>query len=136
MRKYLKNKGKIFREIMINEEQHSSSVIGHVPIDIENSYLGRDVKSLLEAVSGQESVQPYGDVSFRIISKIADVLTDSNTCEVFQISNSKDDPMDDMFRCYKEIYRRRKNGEKQHWIDVPPRFVESMDPETLQNHID
>ena len=47
--------------------------------------MGREMNCLLETIAGVESVQPYSDVSFRVISKIADVLTTDNTCQAFNI---------------------------------------------------
>lgn len=136
MMKYMRNKNSLFRQILINEEQHSSPMISSMPIDIENSFLGREMNCLLEAISGIECVQPYGDVSYRLISKIADVLTNSNTCQVFRISNITDDPMQDMYRFQKEIYRQRKQYERDYWIDVPPKYFDSFDAYQLQHHID
>lgn len=73
--RYLRNKNKFFKQILINEEFHSSEQVKTIPIDIENTYMGREMNCLLETIAGVESVQPYSDVSFRVISKIADVLT-------------------------------------------------------------
>ena len=102
---YFKNKGKVFKQILINEEYHSSEQVKVLPVDIENTFLGREINYLLEAIAGVESVQPYSDVSFRVISKIADVLTTDITCQAFNIGRNTDDPTRDLLRFYKELYR-------------------------------
>lgn len=108
MARHLRNKNKFFKQILINEEFHSSEQVKIVPIDIENTYMGREINCLLETIAGVESVQPYSDVSFRVISKIADVLTTDNTCQACNIGRNTDDPTKDIFRFYKELYRQRK----------------------------
>lgn len=45
-----------------------------IPIDIENTEIGKDIDTLLKCVSGVDTIEPYGDVSFRLLARIADVL--------------------------------------------------------------
>ena len=99
---------KFFKQILINEEFHSSDQVKIVPIDIENTFLGREINNLLETIAGVESVCPYSDVSFRVISKIADVLTTDLNCQVFNIGRKTDDPTQNLFSFYKMIYSQRK----------------------------
>ena len=114
------------------EEYHSTDHVKILPVDIESTFLGREINNLLETISGVESVQPYSDVSFRIISKIADVLTTDNNCQAFNIGRNTDDPTKDLFRFYKELYRQKKQNEQDHWVDVPSYFIDSLDPNQLQ----
>jgi len=81
----------------MREERHSSDIVKTIPIDIENTYMGGEMNCLLETISGIDSVQPYSDVSFRILSKIADVLTNNSSCPVFLISKISNEPKDEMF---------------------------------------
>ena len=56
MQKYFAGKSQIFKEILINEDLNSSSRIGKVPIDIENSMIGRDMSTLIETIIGVETL--------------------------------------------------------------------------------
>lgn len=70
--------------------------------------MGREMNCLLETIAGVESVQPYSDVSFRVIAKIADVLTTDNTCQAFNFGRKTDDPTEALFNHYRGLYRQRK----------------------------
>jgi hypothetical protein len=48
--------------------------VKRIPIDIENSMLGRDINTLIETISGNDTIQPYSDVSLRVLMRIADIL--------------------------------------------------------------
>ena len=45
-----------------------------MPINIENTIIGRDIISCIECLTGSETLQPYSDVGLRIIIRIADIL--------------------------------------------------------------
>jgi len=45
---------------------------------------------LIETISGVESIQPYCDVSLRVIMRMADVLMYRHECKVYEISESDD----------------------------------------------
>ena len=70
----MKNYNKTFRQILINEDRKSTNRIKDIPIDIESTYIGKEVNTLLDCISGIETISPYSDVSFRILSRIGDVL--------------------------------------------------------------
>ena len=52
----MKNKHKNLKEILLNEEKFSSDRVCSMPIDIENTLLGSDVRHLLEVISSQDSL--------------------------------------------------------------------------------
>lgn len=58
----------------MNEDLYSSKEIASIPIDIENTTIGREISSLVNCVSGIDTLQPYGFVSLRVIIKMANVL--------------------------------------------------------------
>ena len=46
-------------------------MVKDVPVDIENTCIGREMNCLIETLQGASVVKTYGDVSFRVISRIA-----------------------------------------------------------------
>ena len=62
------------KEIVINEDKFSTKTVKEIPIDIESTLIGADMNCLLSTISGVETVAAYGDVSFRILNRIADLL--------------------------------------------------------------
>ena len=46
----------------------------YVTIDIERTHLGKNLENLLGFTGGENAVDPYHLVSFRILSNIADIL--------------------------------------------------------------
>jgi len=54
MKRYFKGDQKVkeFKEILQNEDIHSSKTIKTAPVDIENSYIGRSMKCLIDSLSG------------------------------------------------------------------------------------
>lgn len=74
MKKYLKNKHNIFKQILMNEDLKSSARINSIAIDIENTLIGNDMSCLINTIKGVQSIHPYSDVSVRVLMKMADVL--------------------------------------------------------------
>ena len=58
-------KDHIFKQILMNEELYSTSRVGALPIDIENTVIGGNVNCLLSAL--QEYLHPYNNTSLRVI---------------------------------------------------------------------
>ena len=46
-----------------------------LPINIENTFIGRNMEYLFRCMTGHESLDPRSLVSYRIVSRIADLLT-------------------------------------------------------------
>jgi hypothetical protein len=44
------------------------------PIDIEDTWLGKNMDVLIYAVNQGDSIDPYNYVSFRVLQRMADVL--------------------------------------------------------------
>ena len=80
MSETLEDNNLIFRTILLYEDLNSSPRIKTCPLDIENSSMGKDIVCLLETVSGVESIQPYSDVSLRVIMRMADCLMFRHEC--------------------------------------------------------
>lgn len=102
-------------------------MVKEVPVDIENTCIGREMSCLIETIQGANSIQPYGDVSFRVIARMADVLMNRNNCHVYKMNSNSREIVDDLIRFQKRIYKHQKQQEKVHWIDIPERFLESFE---------
>ena len=46
----------------------------HIPIDIENSYIGRNIEYLFQCTTGKEGLYPYSIVAYRLVARLADIL--------------------------------------------------------------
>jgi len=80
MHRHMRGKAHVLKQILMNEDLYSSIRLKSTPIDIENSFIGRDINCLLETVSGVQSINPYCDVSLRVIMRIADLLQARHFC--------------------------------------------------------
>lgn len=85
MTRYMKGKTDVFKKILQNEDRYSSKMIKHIPIDIENTWFGREMHVLKECVYGVDGLEPYSDVSFRVISRMADILMMRHSYKMFEI---------------------------------------------------
>lgn len=76
----------------MNEDEKSTIVVKEIPIDIENSYMGKEITCLIECISQNESISAYSDVSFRVLSRIADVLMGPSfdDMQYYQIDEAKE----------------------------------------------
>ena len=52
----MRNKSDIFRQILISEDIFSSDRVKTIPIDVENSMLGRDINTMIETISGNDTI--------------------------------------------------------------------------------
>lgn len=102
-----------------------------MPIDIETTMLGREMHTLIECISGVESVEAYCDVSLRVIMRMADILMYRHTYKVFHIkedgTDGTDDVIDGLMKYAEANYTKKKNKELSFWLDKPPRFMEELD---------
>ena len=60
------------------------------PVDIENSNLGREMSYLVNCIGDKESLTPYGNVSLRVMMRIADVLQYRHNYKSFEIGWRED----------------------------------------------
>jgi hypothetical protein len=88
MQRQLRNRKKIFKEILLNEERYSSPRIEKIPIDIENSFIGRDIICLVDTLRGSDTLEAYSDVSLRVLMRMADVLMFRHYCYTYDVSIS------------------------------------------------
>lgn len=53
---------------------------------------------LIECMTGKETVSPYGDVSLRILMKIADILMNRFVCHPFDVVENNTDKLEEIFK--------------------------------------
>lgn len=104
---------------------NSSDRIGRVPIDIENTIIGREVNTLMECLTSIESIQPYCDVSLRILMRIADTLMFRHQCHYLEISETVEN-IESLFQFQEDLYRKKRQQEQDYWVDRPEDFIDSM----------
>lgn len=56
MKKYMLFKNHYFKQILMNEDLYSSSSINEMPVDIENTICGDQMTTLIETISGINSI--------------------------------------------------------------------------------
>lgn len=56
-----------------------------IPIEVEQTWSGRFLENLLQCTSGNEALMAYHMVSYRIISRMADVLQGKKEEEIIDL---------------------------------------------------
>ena len=130
----MRNKLDIVKEILISEELYSTWRVTKIPIDIENSMLGREMNTLIPIISGSETVAPYCDVSLRILMRIADILMFSHVYKAYEIG-SGDEIVDELTEFQENIYKEKLKQEANYWIDVPSNFHQQILDESLSQEL-
>lgn len=75
IRHHLEGKKDILKEILFAEMQYTTSPkYRKIPIEIEDTYMGNSFDVLREAINGNDKLQCYNYVSFRILHQMADIL--------------------------------------------------------------
>lgn len=123
----LKKKQFYLRRLLKLEELYSSPLSKQLPIDIECTQLGRDASALLSALVDRpdnakgekdEPVSPYCDMSFRLLSRLADALMqkhDFESCEVEAVQEA----VERMNKFQNAFYQKRIAAEKHFFLDKP-----------------
>ena len=68
---------------------YSSEQINDLSIDIETTHIGSEINCLIEGLSGLETLQPFSNVSLRVIMRMADVLMGKLNTYPFDLTSSK-----------------------------------------------
>ncbi len=89
MQKHMTLKNKIFKKILISEELYSSQQISELSIDIETTHIGSEINCLIEGLSGLETLNPFSNVSLRVIMRMADVLMGKINTYPYDSTSSK-----------------------------------------------
>jgi len=75
VRQHLKGKESYLTDILISEQNNCGS-LAKIPVDLENTYLASKFEFLKNVISGNgnDNLEPYNYVSFRVLVKIANLL--------------------------------------------------------------
>ena len=92
----------------MNEDLYSSLRIKSTAVDIENTFIGREMNTLLETIQGVQTIHPYSDVALRVIMRIADILQNRHFCYASTVNYSGKKMPEILDEFYKDIYRRKK----------------------------
>jgi hypothetical protein len=112
MRKYLRvdeKKKEIFKTILRNEDLYSLSQVQTTPVDIENTRLGREMSCLVNTLQPKRNspaIEPYSDVSLRVLMRMADVLMYRHECLPFNMEDS--DIAGSLSDHQKKFYKKKK----------------------------
>lgn len=101
-------------------------MVSRVPIDIETSFIGRDMNCLIDMVSGVETVSPYSDVALRVIMRMADLLMFITECPVKDYVDT-DDVSELLMEFQEYNYKKRKSIEMDFWVDKPVNYLQALD---------
>lgn len=63
-----------FKQALYADEQCTSYEMMKYPIELEETWLGRNMDVLIFAVTGVDSIEPYNYVSFRLLQRMANIL--------------------------------------------------------------
>lgn len=62
----------------------------HIPMDIECTWIGNKIDYLFQCMTGDEAIQPFSLVSFRLISRMADLLTNKPDPDLLVLLKAED----------------------------------------------
>ena len=132
MQRYMVGKDEIFQEILMNEDYHSSDRVKRLPIDLESSIIGMRIECLLNTL--QKALNPYCDVSLRVIMRIADILMNRLTCKDYKLEVSEQGGLIQKLMDHQEQYFRKKTSqERDYWVDMPQNFFRVLEKAESDN---
>ena len=89
---------------------------------------------LINCIDGSDSLQPYTDVSLRVIMRMGDILMSKHTFKVFE-HDMQEDMSGDLITHHEKLYTKKKKMEKAYWIDMPDRYIEDLDDKSKRDHL-
>jgi len=142
LRRYMENRGDLFQRALYAEFANSSYETSKTPVEIEDTQLGMSMEILAQPINpGQESLEPYNYVAFRVIQRIADVLMNKVEMDLmnpFKQEEGKPEVkvIKRMMDHYKDRLRMRKSMERGFWEDPPQHFIPKLKEniETYNNY--
>ena len=102
------------RRSLIAEERYVNENM--IPVEIERTWAGKNIEYLLQCTTGNDAVDAYHFVSYRIISRIADVLQGKREDPLFQIVLDYYRP-DDLRVKTEAAFKQRIQDEFGVWTD-------------------
>jgi hypothetical protein len=159
MHKHLSGRDEEFKKILLNEERYSTKTCYVNPIDLESSYLGWQINTLMNLLAHHDSLTAYTPVSVRVIMSIADLLMSFYHCHSYNLLKNlmqpddckkKDFPFPAWIEKFvisgrdkkekkiaqkqQHIIERRHRLEKEFLVDRPLQYLSKMDDEKKHMH--
>ena len=90
--------------------------------------MGKTIDILQHTITGQGSVLPFNPVSFRILQRMGDILMNKPEKDVLNpFANSEADIIETLKEEYRQIYKDRKQSEREYWEDCPDNFLAKLE---------
>lgn len=74
--------------------------------------------TMIDCISGVETVEPYCDVSLRVIMRMADILMFRHQYKIYNIED-KEEVIEGLMEFQTKNYKKQKNKELEYWLDMP-----------------
>jgi hypothetical protein len=126
LRRYMMNRNEAFKLALFSEEQYTSSEALKYPIEIEETWIGRNIEPLTNSLTGSYSIEPYNIVSFRVIQRMANVLMNKIEIDVDDPYSAGVNIVESLKTGYKKNLKDRKEQEKTFWTDPPKDFLSKL----------
>lgn len=129
------NRHEQFKQALYAEENFTSHAMMRYPIEIEDTWLGRNMDVLIYALTGTDSIEPYNYVSFRVLQRMGDILMDRIDLDVIDTFQAGEDVIEKLKTNYREKLKARKRLERTYWEDPSPDFLSKLQQSTDQFNI-
>ena len=137
-----------FKKILHAEEKFATHFL-ETPIEIELSWMGKNIEYLLQTTTGFECLSPYTSVALRIIQEIGDVLRDTKDPDLLnpfeeekEYEAQKKSIIEHLLDDIKIRRTYRINRERKAWSDPPKHFLDQINAKSdkmkehfLQQHL-
>ena len=78
----------------------------------------------LQTKRNSPAIEPFSDVSLRVIMRIADVLMYRHDCVPFNMQDS--DIAKSIVEHQRKYYKKKKQTELRYWVDQHTRYIEDL----------
>ena len=126
LKKNMANRHDEFKRALYADENCTRYHMTKYPIELEMTWIGRNMDVLIYAVTGVDSIEPYNIVSFRVLQRMADVLMNKIDVDAEDPFLPGIDVIEHLKVHYKQNMKRRKEQERTYWEDPPQDFVTQM----------
>ena len=126
LKKYLLNRHDQFKQALYADEQNTGWDMMKYPVEIEETWLGRNMDVLIYTVTGTDSIEPYNYVSFRLLQRMADILMNKVDIEVVDPFQAGVDVIEHLAEHYRQKFKKRKREERAYWQDPPENLVQKI----------
>lgn len=102
------------RSILKAEENFST--LKEAPVDVERTWIGSNVEPLIMNCVGNNHLNPYSEVSFRVIQRIADVLMGAPDQELFVADDREENKLQSLIDYNIKVHDQRIKDECSAWL--------------------